>query len=323
MLWSLTIALPAHATSVLLVHAARSQNDDVAAGLVATGAFTAVDSFDAELMTPWVEDLLPYDAVLVYSDHSFDDSVTLGNVLADYADAGGGVVLAVFSHGSVALEGRFVDEGYEPFTGSSQGQGDLLTLVPTLPDHALLADVTAFDGGTGSFHTDDPVVADGAVTVATWSNGLPLVVTKGTSVGLNFFPPSSDARADLWTATTDGDLLLRNALQFAADAALSDSDGDGVPDDLDACEGADDTADADADATPDACDPCPFDEADACAPADTGDCGEDEDEDEDEEEEDEDEDYDLRWCCDTGRGGALGSLLVGPLALLISRRRRT
>ena len=33
-------------------------------------------------------------------------------------------------------------------------------------------------------------------------------------VALNFYPPSSDARADFWDATTDGWVLQANALNF-------------------------------------------------------------------------------------------------------------
>ena len=49
---------------------------------------------------------------------------------------------------------------------------------------------------------------------------VPLVATNRPTtvkiVGLNFFPPSSDAQAGLWTASTDGALLMGNALAWAA-----------------------------------------------------------------------------------------------------------
>ncbi len=47
---------------------------------------------------------------------------------------------------------------------------------------------------------------------------VPLVATKppttGKIVGLNFFPPSGDAGAGLWTATTDGARLMGDALAW-------------------------------------------------------------------------------------------------------------
>ena len=39
---------------------------------------------------------------------------------------------------------------------------------------------------------------------------------KGRIVGLNLYPPSSDARSDLWDSSTDGALLMANALLWAA-----------------------------------------------------------------------------------------------------------
>lgn len=35
-------------------------------------------------------------------------------------------------------------------------------------------------------------------------------------VDLNFYPPSSTSRTDLWTATTNGAQLMGNALKFTA-----------------------------------------------------------------------------------------------------------
>ena len=53
----------------------------------------------------------------------------------------------------------------------------------------------------------------GSLQVAHWSDdSAPLVGAKGNVVGLNFFPPNSNARGDLWTASTDGAALLANSL---------------------------------------------------------------------------------------------------------------
>ena len=38
------------------------------------------------------------------------------------------------------------------------------------------------------------------------------MAVKDDVVGLNFFPPSSDAQATFWDASTDGDILMANAL---------------------------------------------------------------------------------------------------------------
>jgi hypothetical protein len=47
-----------------------------------------------------------------------------------------------------------------------------------------------------------------------------LVATKQLTVGrvaaLNFYPPSSNVRSDFWQSSTDGGLLMANALLWAA-----------------------------------------------------------------------------------------------------------
>src|SRR3954454_4053485 len=66
---------------------------EVQSKLVATGRFTQVDTIDAGSTTPTLAQLLAYKSVLVWADSGFSDSTTLGNNLADYVDAGGGVVI--------------------------------------------------------------------------------------------------------------------------------------------------------------------------------------------------------------------------------------
>lgn len=66
----------------------------VAADLMASGKFTAVDEFDASLATPTAALLAGYDGALVYGDGRFDDSVLFGDRLKSYVDTGRGVVIA-------------------------------------------------------------------------------------------------------------------------------------------------------------------------------------------------------------------------------------
>jgi len=51
-----------------------------------------VDYFDAQASTPTLAQLQPYNIVVSFSNSSYADAVGMGNVLADYADAGGTVV---------------------------------------------------------------------------------------------------------------------------------------------------------------------------------------------------------------------------------------
>ena len=204
---------------------------DVRQKLLRTGRFLEVDVIDIVRTTPTRNDLEQYDSVLVYTDCCRPaDPVGLGDVLAEYADAGGGVVLSTFSWSGIeglAVGGRITSPGYRVLSLGSQTQDTPMTLVRDVPGHPLLAGVRSFSGGTSSYHSSPVRVAPGATLVAHWSvDDQPLVVARpapvggGSIVGLNFYPASSDAREDLWAAETDGDVLLANALVEAAAPAV-------------------------------------------------------------------------------------------------------
>ncbi|TDG12732.1 PEP-CTERM sorting domain-containing protein [Seongchinamella unica] len=185
--------------------------DKIAAA--AGGALGAVDFFDAGVVTPTLVDLQNYTAVLVYSDGGFADPVALGDALADYADAGGTVVLSTFAFNINPIAGRLVTDSYLPVTLGPQSSPGGLTLVPVDAGNGLLAGVSSFAGGSSSYHNTVSLEA-GATLVAEWSNGVPLIAVLGNVIALNMYPPSSDSRSDFWDATTEGDIMMSNALGF-------------------------------------------------------------------------------------------------------------
>ena len=88
---------------------------NVKTGLLGTGTFSTVDTFNTTTGTPTIAQLSGYSAVLVWSNYSPVDPVALGNVLADYFDAGGNVVLAQYMWSRPGdLAGRFgtISNGY-------------------------------------------------------------------------------------------------------------------------------------------------------------------------------------------------------------------
>ena len=69
--------------------------------------------------TPTLAALQEISAVLVWSNNSFPDGAGVGNVLADYADQGGGVVLATYVFSSYwQISGRIMAPNYSPFLGT-------------------------------------------------------------------------------------------------------------------------------------------------------------------------------------------------------------
>ena len=229
---SLLAPAAASAQKVALVHTdSPTFAADVQSKLLATGAFSQVDLIDASSSTPTLATLKQYDALLTWSNANFHDGAALGDVLADYVDLGGGVVQAPFSLGTRSigtapdLDGRWETGGYLPFTEGTLFAAGPVTLVPDQPAHPILlgvVDVALIDG----FMNAPISLMPGTTLVAHWSNGEPLVGVRdgpvqGRIVGLNLFPPSSDAQDGFWDATTDGAQLMANALRFVAQKKIA------------------------------------------------------------------------------------------------------
>lgn len=200
-------------------------NMEVAARLQGAGMTTQIHVSSSS--TPSLPQLQAHDATLVWGMLDHADPVALGDVLADYVDAGGTVVTAAHTGaGPGEIRGRFRDWDYSPLSGGVPASGTPSTLVAVDPTHPILSGVSSFDGGSLSRRDAGAAVEPGATRVADWADGEPLVAewwrSNGRVVALNFYPPSSDAGAGLWVSSTDGGALLVNALQFGHDTLVPD-----------------------------------------------------------------------------------------------------
>jgi len=182
-----------------------------------------VDIFNSKYGTPTLGTLQDYDSVLDFSDDNFQNTALLVNNLADFVDVGGGVVVMTFANAaaqtsSLSLGGRWATQNYDPLKPLSASQGTPLTL-GTIYDasHPILNRVHTFPGGSSSFHGTGPLNLN-AIPIADWSNGriATLDTFPGRIASLNFYAPSSDSRSDFWTASTDGDILMVNALNYTS-----------------------------------------------------------------------------------------------------------
>lgn len=233
----LTLAGPSSAFANALIIGAPGNpawNIDVQSKIAATGLISGgVDVFNAATGTPTLGFLQGYSSVLFYSDTSFSNSTDLGDVLADYVDAGGGVVQATFSfwNSGIDISGRWRSGNYDVFVPGEQTSGSVLTLGTIYqPASPILAGVTSFNGGSSSYNNTVGGLNVGATLIADWSDGTHLIAENlstfaGRIVGLNFYPPSSNARDDFWDANTDGALLMANALNHVASGNSSVPDG--------------------------------------------------------------------------------------------------
>lgn len=160
---------------------------------------------------PTLGQLQQYDSVLVWGNCG--PAAGLGNVLADYADAGGRVVLSTFL-GYFAQNGQFSgrinSQGYNPFTGGTQDAYHSVSLGSHDSGHAL------FDGvgniSATYFNGDWLGVDAGATLVASWSNNRPFVGVNaaGNVLNVSLFPNV----AQYGHASGDYRQLFRNALAY-------------------------------------------------------------------------------------------------------------
>ena len=109
--------------NLLLIYADTdsSWSSSVKRSLEKTEAFATIALFDGRAATPSLSDLKNYDAVLVWcTGTDFSDATLLGDVLADYWDWRGGVVVAMFANHRSRIRGRFGDlaHGYMLMDGA-------------------------------------------------------------------------------------------------------------------------------------------------------------------------------------------------------------
>jgi hypothetical protein len=181
--------------------------------------------FDATVSVPTLSALLAFDAVLYSSDsaggHVRDIDDDLGDLLADYVDAGRGLLLSSFAFGSnsnnLGLLGRIMSPGYSPFL-NHQGQGPLIgsTFDPTSSNlaHPALSNVQSFyakeTNGTLSLDAT-------AVLVAKYTDGDPMLAenTLGNILALNALPSPGTSRGEVFLIGDYQELII-GSLRYAA-----------------------------------------------------------------------------------------------------------
>jgi hypothetical protein len=182
---------------------------------------TKINFVDVTTVAPTLATLSAYDAVLVYSQQTWSEPAALGDVLADYVDAGGGVVLAqgCFVEGpSFQLTGRIMTAGYSPFGAAPTSTGEagdrtIDVASVAVPFHPVFngTDVSNLVYAGGAF-LSNPVLNTGATLLAANDNGhnALAISANGRLIGSNIWvlgtfsdPAQADARK-----------LLANSLLF-------------------------------------------------------------------------------------------------------------
>ena len=218
------------APKVAVLAASFSTGPDIVGKLQASGAFQVVDLIAVHMLTPTVQQLQAYDAVLVYSQTGFSSPTALGDNLATYLEGGGGVVLAdweALEQGFAQLGGRFVTT-YSLMNATAAGS--VLSTATSLgqvlePGSSLMSGVNTFTCPKAPCHRlPASALKNNAAVVAKWADGSPLIVRGSTAgrvtVELNMFPVSTAVPGGEWDTTSDGANLLRNALLYVIPSAL-------------------------------------------------------------------------------------------------------
>jgi hypothetical protein len=200
---------------------------DVKNKLDGTNKFSTVEIWNISDSTPTVSYLEQYNAILLFTDDNAINVDVLGDAIGQYLDNGGGVVNAVFSNASLPIGGKFIED-YQVLLFEDQEDYPNLTLGEYDSDHILMSGITTFSGGGSAYRSTSTSITEGSTIVASWSDGKPLVIVNDDMgpahvrrVDLNFFPVSSDAREDFWDSSTDGALLMANALEYVANSSFT------------------------------------------------------------------------------------------------------
>jgi len=169
-----------------------------------------------------LKDLLPYDAVLVWSKYEFTNPEAIGNALKEYAHNGGGVVLAsyCFFSGELQIQGGILENGYSPFLPSGLTDVGQFISIAGLeqPDHFLFSGIQEIisDGRDPAYRIDEnkssnPVLQSDATLLAKDTHDRHvLAVNSGENVvALNMYPEQ--------LITPGARRLLANALLFVSD----------------------------------------------------------------------------------------------------------
>ena len=193
---------------ILMCYSDMGAPDSLVAGLVAMG--DSVTLFNVLNYTPRLNELVEYDAIGAQSNYRYADPTAFGNVLADYVDAGGGVVLGNFSFDSYfGMGGRIMTGAYATICVSHGWGGTQLGWYNST--HPIMSGVTAV---SDFFTVNSTFVGE---SVAAWQGGSAYVGVSSNQkvVGLNQYPGcySPPRRSGDWV------LVWHNSFMYVAGSA--------------------------------------------------------------------------------------------------------
>ncbi len=168
----------------------------IRAAMLATGLVTNDELVERDVCgtPPTLAQLSELGSVLVWSNFPFGQRDALGDVLADYVDQGGGVVLATYAFSQPwAVGGRIATANYTPFLVSDNRRdtANMLDLAASNTAHPIMAGVPAGPYFENQNYVN-PDLTPGASLIAVDTQGNRVVAVKGRIVGISIFPGFGD-----------------------------------------------------------------------------------------------------------------------------------
>jgi hypothetical protein len=158
-------------------------NPEVAALLAAPGVVDELTSIDVMAGTPTLGDLEDFDVIVLHINNIPSSLTALGNVLADYVDLGGGLVLGVGAAVTgFAPTGRLLSGGYKPLQ-DVPAPLYVSAFIGTLAGHPITSGILDLEE---SIRTNSTLTA-GATSIGTFDDATYLGAFKGSVMELNFF----------------------------------------------------------------------------------------------------------------------------------------
>jgi PEP-CTERM motif len=171
-----------------------AENDNTCDGAVAkflaTGDFSSVVGIDTTSSTPTLATLETYNAVIEWTDNGPSDPTALGNVLAQYVDAGGRLTVASYSFSApLAVGGTISTGGYTAFTNTGGTTTPMGNLVAVVPGDPIFNGIDLSSIGYLNYGLADPGLAAGATLLATSGNGVDMIARSALGVvDVNLYP---------------------------------------------------------------------------------------------------------------------------------------
>jgi hypothetical protein len=175
---------------------------DVAATLQATGDFSSVTIItgSADSSTPTLSQLQGYNSILAWTNFPPADATALGNVLAQYVNGGGGLVLSTYAFSNPwAIGGTIATTGYSPLTNVGVNGDVSGNLVATVPGDPIFNGVDL--NALGYYHNGNyaqPGLDAGATLLATDGAGVNMIARNaaGNIIANNIYPGNGTLSGD-------------------------------------------------------------------------------------------------------------------------------